>query len=72
MGMANCILTFSFCLISLILPKFHNHVFNINFILTFYPGLNFTPVYTIFPTILKSRNLTINAEKTEELYNRPE
>jgi len=28
----NCILTFSFCLISLIIPKFHNHVFYIDFV----------------------------------------
>jgi len=33
----NCILTFSFCLLSLILPKFRNHVFYINFGLTLQP-----------------------------------
>jgi len=32
----NCILIFSFCLMSLIAPKFHNHVFYVNF------GLNFS------------------------------
>jgi len=26
-------LTYSFCLMSLILPRFHNHVFHINFVL---------------------------------------
>jgi len=28
----NCIVTVAFCLMSLIKPKFHNHVFHINFV----------------------------------------
>jgi len=33
LNIGHCILKSSFCLMSLIIPKFHNHVFYINFVL---------------------------------------
>jgi len=44
----NCILIFSFCLMSLVFPKFHNHVY-INFALTkclsYYMRIILTQIY---------------------------